>query len=184
MPNRNHKIAHAWQTLCILALLAILPTPCWADLMHFENGKVVRGKLDRLTGDIIEFKEAGLFGSKLHIARIQLSNRHDVVETLGNKRYFGEIVYLDRFKLELKTTTGMVNLNRLKLTNIVMGAPAEQPVSGSDMMRLAPQFSTSQSAAQPMVQFPAGAEPLPGTEGSVRPSGWDDQDAIPAVNHY
>lgn len=157
-----------------------------ADTLHFLNGKIVRGKLDRVTGDIIEFREKSGYGSKINIHRIELTNRRDVVETRGDKRYFGEIVYFDRFKLDIRTSTGLIKLNRLMITNVVVGTPAERPVSNTDVMPLAPTAASTLKSDKPMVHFPAGYESLPNTAGTNSSTGFntdgEDGDVMPAVN--
>jgi hypothetical protein len=168
----------------IVSMMSILPMSCLADVLNFHNGKVVHGKLERLTGDIIEFKEAGPFGNRMHVARLKLTNRHDIVAVHGFKRYFGEILYLDRFKLELKTATGLVSLNRLKLSNIILGSPAEQPVSNTDIMHMAPGANNPKaSGGSTRIQVSEDDEPLPGTDDGTEAENWSTQDSIPAVNH-
>lgn len=169
MPDLKETLTTGLKAGLIALVLMSLTLPGFADVMHFENGKVVQGKLYRVTGDIIEFRENNGFGNKMQIHRIELTNRRDIVETWGEKRFFGEIVYLDKFKLDLKTQTGMVKLNRLKITNVVVGTPAEQPVSRTDVMPLAPQAD----------QGNMRNEPLPGHSSDT-----EDWDAIPAVNRY
>ncbi|MGG2352430.1 hypothetical protein ACE4Z7_24855, partial [Salmonella enterica] len=83
-----------------LALLCGLPARGFADLLHYHNGATAQGKVFRITGDIIEFKTRG-FGGKEYIKRLTLNNRNDIIETWGNKKYFGELIYIDKFKVEL-----------------------------------------------------------------------------------
>jgi hypothetical protein len=167
-----------------LALLTVCAPQSWADVMHFMNGKLVQGKLDRVTGDIIEFREKSSLGNKMNVHRIQLTNRHDVVETSRKKRYFGEIVYVDKFKLDLKTASGLVKLNRLKIRNVVIGSPADQPVSNLEVMPLAPQNNPPEMSGTPAASY---SNPLmrEGQAPGAWPNrdAWEDQDAIPAVSH-
>jgi hypothetical protein len=182
MPDWKRNGTHCLlKASLIVSVLALLPVPCLADILHFQNGKIVQGKLERLTGDIIDFKEAGPISGDMRIHRIQLTNRHDIVTVHGLKRYFGEILYLDRFKLELKTATGLISLNRLKLTNIIMGSPAEEPVTSTDIMHLAPSPKTSSSGSR--IELQTGDEPLPRTDYDMRGENWNNPDPIPAVNH-
>lgn len=116
------------RVFCVSLVAGLLPVDaCWADTAHLISGKVVTGKLDNVTGDVIEFRENNSFGNKMGFYRIQLTNRHDIVETRGKRRYFGEVIYQDKFKLELKTANGNVRLNRLKITNVILGTPVTQP---------------------------------------------------------
>lgn len=185
MPNfSKHPQALGLKLGLALVLLTACVPQSWADVMHFMNGKLVQGKLDRVTGDLIEFREKSSFGSKMNVHRIQLTNRHDVVETGRKKRYFGEIVYLDKFKLDLKTATGMVKLNRLRIRNVVIGSPADQPVSNLDVMPLAPQNTAREMSASPAIRAAQPGEQSTRTSGNwANTEAWEDQDAIPAVSH-
>jgi hypothetical protein len=121
-------------SLMLGLLLGSIPAqtllPAWADVVHFSDGQVVRGKLNRVTGDLIDFKRRGeffLLSNQEIIQRIRLTNRHDIVELRNSQKYFGEIVYVDKFKIELKTATGNLKINRLKVTNIILGSPSNTP---------------------------------------------------------
>ncbi len=160
--------------------LFLIPVCGFADMIHYVNGKIVKGKLDRVTGDIIEFRETNRFGSAIQVHRIELTNRHDVVMT-KKCNYFGEIVYLDRFKLDLRTATGLVNLNRLKIKNVVLGSPNDQPVSNTQVMQLAPESAVSNAPSKARVEFPSGSEPLPKNQAEMD-TDREDYDTIPAVN--
>lgn len=121
-------------TLC-LGFLA----PALADIVHFANGNNLLGKLDRVTGDIIEFKHSlHFFGSMDYFKRIQLTDRHDVVETRNGKKYYGEIIYLDGLTLEIQTSSGTLRLNRMELAGVVMGSPSDKPIA-PDMRPVTPQ---------------------------------------------
>ena len=99
-----------------------------ADLVHFANGNNLRGKLDRMTGDIIEFRRSKhFFGNMDYFKRIQLTDRHDVIETRSGQKYFGEVIYMDDLTLEIQTAAGNVRLNRMALTNVVLGSPLQAP---------------------------------------------------------
>jgi hypothetical protein len=111
-----------------LALCLGSLAPALADIVHFANGNNLLGKLDRVTGDIIEFKHSlHFFGSMDYFKRIQLTDRHDVVETRHGKKYYGEIIYLDGLTLEIQTTSGTLRLNRMELAGVVMGSPSDKP---------------------------------------------------------
>lgn len=132
-----------------IALLSMtaLPLVSSADVIHLHEGKTVRCTIKRITGDIIEFNQ-GRFATQESIQRIRLTNRHDIVETRDNKKFFGEVVYIDKFKIELSTPTGRKRINRLLVRNLVLGTPAELPVSHN--AKPAPS-----SAIQPAVSEPA-----------------------------
>jgi hypothetical protein len=169
----------------------IIPATAFADVLHFYDGQLLRGDVKRVTGDIIEFKQQGMFGSRENIARLRLSNRHDIVETLTGTRHYGEIFYVDKFKIELKAASGMVHINRLKVKNIVMGTPMQQPElpntpsafptqplgmnnqqSGSTGMNSAI-YSSTASTSSATEQAPALRGPTPQDE---------DVDAIPPID--
>jgi hypothetical protein len=114
-------------TALCLGILAGSPSPAPADVLHFHNGKVLRGKIHRVTGDIIEFRES--YFNKKNIERLTLTNRRDVVEMIDDRKFFGEILYMDALKVEIITSTGITTLNRLLVKNIVAGSPIQQPMT-------------------------------------------------------
>jgi hypothetical protein len=115
-----------------LGLLTQSILPGWSDVIHFRDGQTFRGSLGRITGDIIEFKRQDafpLFGNMETIERLRLTDRRDMVETRNQQKYFGEIIYVDKFKLELRTASGNMGITRLNIRNIVLGSPLEGPNS-------------------------------------------------------
>lgn len=174
MARLTAGMAIGFKMAMVGGLLALLPASGFADVAHFLSGKSVEGKLYRVTGDFIEFKEGNNYGSKINIHRIQLTNRHDIVEVKSKKCYFGEIVYVDRFKLDLMTATGLVSINRLKISNVVIGSPAQQPVSNTEAM---PGF-VAPADDKPLVHLPVGNAPMPNNADGTD----EDMDAIPAVD--
>lgn len=98
-----------------------------ADVIHMHNGKVVRGKIHRVTGDIIEFKPD--LWNKQNIQRLTMTNRRDVIELIDNSKYFGEILYIDAFRVEVITAIGKVKLNRFLVKNIVLGSPDQNQMN-------------------------------------------------------
>lgn len=173
------------QGLCAISL---------ADVLHFHNGKLMRGKVGRVTGDLIEFTEGNSFGSQEIIRRLHLSNRHDIVETRRNERFFGEIVYIDKFKVDIQTAAGMVKVNRLLVKNVVMGTPMEQPgTPGLNRIPVNPVMPGSMSenssmtprSNQPVVTYPADSSNEDYSQdntGISKAQAGEDEDAIPAVN--
>jgi hypothetical protein len=163
----------------------------FADVVHFANGNTVQGKLDRLTGDIIEFRRNSRFMGNLdYFKRIQLTDRHDVVETRDRKKYFGEIIYLDNFILEIQTSVGSVRLKRMELTDVVLGSPAQTPTVPA-MNQVPPrQLVTAPEppeTEQPTVRMTPVSNTHPVvTHPSSTPNAdaGEDDDAIPAVDSY
>lgn len=159
-----------------------------ADVVHFANGNSVRGKLDRVTGDIIEFRRSKHFYGNLdYFKRIQVTDRHDVVETHDGQKYFGEIIYLDDFLLEIQTASGAVRINRMNLTSVVLGSPVQTP-----NVPAMNQLPTQQAGLPPEPpgyysdpdQPSVRTTPMT-TISNTRPAKADpseDEDAIPAVN--
>jgi hypothetical protein len=180
-------------TLC-LSFLAGNLLPAQADVLHFHNGKVLRGKIHRVTGDIIEFKPS--YFNKQNIQRLTLTNRRDVVELLDDRKYFGEILYMDALKIEIITSTGISTLNRLLVKNIVAGSPIQQPMTDfaeSIMQQTATQAkpipsepgfnnvsNTSRgmgTSSQAAVHFPVDIDEAQANPNSSRIN--EDLDAIP-----
>lgn len=115
--------------MIIGAYISLLTPASWGDVLHFRDGQVLRGSVERVTGDLVEFRRQGKFSFfRNHevIQRLRLSNRHDVVETRDKKKYFGEVVYVDSFNLELRTAEGGINIARLNIRDVVLGAPVEE----------------------------------------------------------
>jgi hypothetical protein len=182
-----------------LALMTALSMGFWAaslaDMVHFANGNNVRGKLDRMTGDIIEFRRSTkhLFGNLDYCKRIQLTDRHDVVETRSGQKFFGEIIYVDGFMLEIQTASGAVRINRLTISNVVLGSPL-QPPKGPAMNQVSPQQGalppeppTTLGMDEPTVRMNSTTTYNRSTQAALSqqatlPSPGEDDDAIPAVD--
>lgn len=174
------------------------------DAVYFHNGKVMNGKVKRVTGEIIEFS-AGL-DSPQTIRRLTLSNRNDIVETRDGQKYFGEIVYIDAFRIEMATSTGKVRLNRLLTRSIVLGSPLQQPMTdyadtlqrridtqAQPVMPPEPGFHNvnskqstgTPSGAKPLVSFPNDlpeSRPVAASHQRIEPAA-EDMDAIPSPEY-
>lgn len=176
-----------------LLILASAVSPCLADVLHFHSGKIMRGKVNRVTGDIIEFTEGDVFGNKEHVKRLLLSNRRDMVQTRDKEKLYGEIIYVDKFKIDLQTATGLKKINRLRVTNVVMGTPMEQPgESAWNRSPIQPIMPEAMSPAPTTNPYSApGMYPPAGSDVSMPMSSMgnpgndmdEDEDAIPAVDN-
>lgn len=148
--------AGASALLCLALLAGSVPASL-ADVLHFHNGKVVRSKLHRVTGELVEFKGLGEKGT---VSRLNLTNRRDVVELLGGEKLFGEILHVDKFRLEIMTPAGRRLLHRWKVKNVVMGTPAQQPVNDyveamqQQFERHQQPVAPQQSAVPPVMMVP------------------------------
>ncbi len=166
-----------------LGLLALLTSTAWADVVHLHNGKVLRGKLSRATGDILEFKTDWL--NRQNIQRLTLTNRRDVIELNSGQKHFGEIIYVDKFQIDMKTATGLVKIPRYKIHNIVLGTPLQQPMN--DFMESVGQQASSQNAVPKSrmqdipVSLPGGMPTQPNQRLNLTE---EDMDAIPANNAW
>lgn len=184
-------------SLGIMAMLTI-PARVFADVLHFHDGTILRGKLEDAAGDILDFHSGGVFGSTQTIPRLHISNRNDLVETIGHHTYYGEIVYVDSFQVDLKTTSGILKINRWKIRDIVIGTPMQQPSLPPDAAANAIQTialpgqitgktsSTGMPAVshQSTITIPSASDlddSAPALRGPTAEDG-DDQ-AIPAVDH-
>ncbi len=153
-----------------LGMLYLLTTPatCLADVLHFQNGKVMRGKLNYATGELLEFHSGGLLGNTQSIPRLHLSNRHDMIKTLARQTYYGEIIYIDSFQVDIKTSSGMLRLNRWKIAEIVMGTPMEQPtMPNAPMPNTVPiSFSSTINPDQPALRgmAPEAGQTIPAVD--------------------
>lgn len=97
-----------------------------ADTVFFENGKTLNGILQRATGDLLEFKQPGLFGESSTIQRSQLQSRTDVLQLKKGIDYIGEIIYMDFFNIDIKTDMGITRVRRFDLQNIMIGSDASR----------------------------------------------------------
>lgn len=113
-------------TSLALGLFVLLSAYSLADVVHFHNGKVLRGKLSGATGDLFEFKPS--FFRTQSFQRLELTNRHDIIEMRNMQKFFGEIIYANSSVVEIATAAGHTQLNRWLIRNIVLGAPDELPV--------------------------------------------------------
>jgi hypothetical protein len=110
----------------LLGIFLVGSSPSLADVVHFHDGKTLRGRLGNVTGDILEFKPS--FFRTQQFQRLTLSNRNDVIEMRNQKKLFGQIVYADDYTVEIDTSSGRTKINRFLIRNIVVGAPTQPPV--------------------------------------------------------
>jgi hypothetical protein len=180
MASRLKRFAPLFSLCTGFSLLFTAMPPAHADVVHFYNGKVLRGKISRLTGDIIEFNASGLSTDNEAFERLTLTNRHDVVDIRGGKRLFGEIIYIDKFKVELSTASGLVKISRRKVKNIVLGTPKQQPMDNfmESMRQSTPQPAEPTPGMVP-VNFSSPDLPVPRTTLQPVPGENEDSDAIP-----
>lgn len=134
----------------------------WADVLHLQNGKVIRGKVERLVGELIEYQSNGLGinpagGNQGTITRMELSNRHDVVEIRNRQKLFGQIIYIDPYKIEIQTGKGLLQVKRRRVSNIVLGTPNQQPVN--DLLENTSQQFTQLNPKKPAATMPADFNP-------------------------
>jgi hypothetical protein len=110
----------------VLGLVALSFASALADVVHFHNGKTLRGKLTSVTGELIEFKPS--FFRSQTFTRLTLTNNQDVVEMKNFQKYFGRVIYADNWQVAIVTSSGRMNLNRFLVRNIVLGSPGQPPV--------------------------------------------------------
>lgn len=162
----RHNIVWAVLAACSVTL------PAWADILHFSNGQQLNGKVSRMTGELIEFKRKdsalSLFNPMPEmIKRADLKNRRDAVEMRNHQTYVGEILYIDAFSVEIRTSTGNIKLPRLRIREISLGIPDATNIDPN-----ASGFQPKQAEAsgmipisdRPVVRFPGAAnEDVPAT---------------------
>jgi hypothetical protein len=158
----RHNIVWAVLAACSVTL------PVWADILHFNNGQQLSGKVSRMTGELIEFKRkdsaTSIFNPMAEmIKRADLKNRHDAVEMRNHQTYIGEILYMDAFSVEIRTNTGNIKLPRLRVREISLGIPEASTVNPVDPNVKG--FQPKQAEAtgmipisdRPVVRFPGSA---------------------------
>ena len=112
------------KTLLIIFILAIMPRSAFADTVNMLNGTVLVGHIDKISGDLINFKTIEGFRT---FNRIQLINNRDFVEFgFFKKRIIsGKVILITPLSLEIKTPEGLLKINRLLVRNVILGQPIE-----------------------------------------------------------
>jgi hypothetical protein len=91
-----------------------------ADTFHMYDGKVIQGNVIDCTGDIIRYRQGRLIQGTLK--RLELRSKWDVVTLKDGQVFEGEIVYIDDFKIELRSSNmGKYSIWRIKVKDIVFG---------------------------------------------------------------
>jgi hypothetical protein len=168
-----------WLALLIAGAGVMGAATAWGDVLYFQDGESLHGRLSRVTGELIEFQAGGstvrFWERRLKtVRRLQLGSRWDRVETRTGETQVGEIFYVDAFNVELRTPDGNLRIPRLLVRDIVLGAPdnlPESPAGGTqDGMAEPPAGNPMAEPAEPFL--PNASPPLPGqaSEAPLRPA--------------
>lgn len=117
--------------ICLVCMLAINPQASFAkpkDTVNMMNGTVLKGKLIRITSDIINLQTKEGFRK---FTRVNVINNKDFIEVGITKREIiaGKIFFLTKNLLEMQTPEGILKISRYKVRKIVLGhvhEPEEQ----------------------------------------------------------
>jgi hypothetical protein len=91
-----------------------------ADTINMINGTVLKGKIIRITSDLINIRTKEGFRK---LTRIQVLNNRDFIELSWghNKIIAGKVFMATKFKIHMYTPEGIVELPRWRIKNIVLG---------------------------------------------------------------
>jgi hypothetical protein len=91
------------------------------DVVNLHNGQAVRGRLLSSPGELIWIRNE--LGQETVIRRLEVNTRQDMIVTLDNKIHYGEIEYIDAYKVFLLSPQGKQRIWRLKIKSMMIGAP-------------------------------------------------------------
>lgn len=113
-----------WTLFGFLSLLMLSPLAfAGVDVVNLYNGKVVRGRINNIPGELILMKNE--LGTETVIRRLEVNNRRDMVETYNHRQYYGSVDYVDSYKIYIRTDQGDVRLWRSLVKSINIGTPNE-----------------------------------------------------------
>lgn len=103
-----------------LALITAFSTPCLADTVNLINGTTLRGKIERITGEIINIETDEGF---MKLTRIQVVNNIDFVKIgfFDKKFVTGKVFSANSSNVELKTADGLLQIPRYKVRDMIIG---------------------------------------------------------------
>ncbi|MBY0404112.1 MAG: hypothetical protein K2X66_09450 [Cyanobacteria bacterium] len=93
------------------------------DVVNLHNGQVVRGRLLSSPGELIWIRNE--LGQETVIRRLEVNTRQDMIVTVDNKIHYGEIEFIDAYKVFLRSPLGKQRIWRLKIKSMMLGAPNE-----------------------------------------------------------
>jgi hypothetical protein len=109
----------------LLAVLWLAQGLAWSELdtIYLANGQVIKGKVEQITGEYIEYKTTT--GATSLVQRIQLASRRDILETNKERKYLGEVKNMGTFIIEMVTAQGTKEIWRMYKKRMIMGIPQE-----------------------------------------------------------
>lgn len=92
----------------------------FADTVNMYNGTVLKGKIERLTSNIINVKTSEGYRK---FSRLQVINNRDFIEVGFRKKRIiaGKIFFMTPWVVHMYTPEGILQLSRLRVRNIVLG---------------------------------------------------------------
>lgn len=105
----------------LIIIILITPNYAAADTVNMINGSVLKGKIVRITSDIVNIKTKEGFRK---FNRVQILNNRDFIETGYSKNtqiIAGKVFFATKFIVELHTPEGILKLPRYRVRNIVLG---------------------------------------------------------------
>lgn len=111
--------------LFILLILALPIQKAYSDTVVLQDGTQIEGRIDGILSDFVEIKTpTGL--KQVHRKTLNGEAR-DIVEIgfFKKSKVSGEIFLLNKGLVEMRTPSGNLQLNRLKVRNIVLSQPVK-----------------------------------------------------------
>lgn len=105
---------------------ACLENTSWADKLNFYDGKTETAHITEISGDIVRYRKGLLH--EFSTTRLRLTDRQDTITVWGDKKFTGEIHYIDSAKLELLTDSGTRVFWKAMVKDIQLGSPKMAPV--------------------------------------------------------
>lgn len=107
--------------IIVIGTAACLENISWADRLNFYDGKTEDGHIVEISGDLVRYRKGWLH--EFSTSRLRLTDRQDTVTIWGDKKFTGEIHYIDSAKLELLTDTGTRIFWKAMVKDIQLGSP-------------------------------------------------------------
>lgn len=111
--------------LFILLILVLPVQKAFSDTVVLQDGTQIEGHIDGILSDFVEIKTQN--GLKQVHRKTLNGEARDIIEVgfFKKSKVSGEIFLLNRGTLEMRTPSGNLQLNRLKVRNILLSQPVK-----------------------------------------------------------
>ncbi len=114
------KISKCFVLFIFSMLCLTSASAAFADTLVLPNQNPIHGKITHIVRGIVEMKTEN--GREKFVRSVSSGEARDMVEIgfFKRKMLTGEIIYLTDRYLEINTTAGKINIDRLRIRNIVL----------------------------------------------------------------